>query len=60
MRKDDTPVARAASMNSRFFRLSVWPRTMRLMSSQLISPMPRNSIDMDRPNITKSRISTNM
>ena len=33
---------------------------MRAMSSHEMSPIPRNSIPIERPNTTSSRISTNM
>ena len=41
-----TPLAIAASMNSRRRRLSVWPRTMRAMVSQPTAPMAMNSAAM--------------
>ena len=55
-----TPQARAASTNSVFFRLSVWPRTMRAMSSQLTAPIATKIRTMWRPNTTISRITKNM
>ena len=38
-----TPSARAASMNSRRFSASVWPRTMRAVVSQPTAPSARSS-----------------
>ena len=55
-----TPIATAASTNSLFLIDSVCPRAIRAMSSQEISPMPMNSIRIDRPKITSIRISTNI
>ncbi len=42
MPKVPTPLARAASMNSRRFSASVWPRTIRAVVSQPTAPMARN------------------
>jgi len=39
MRQFETPLAWAASMYSLRLMLSVWPRTMRAMSSQFTAPM---------------------
>ena len=60
MRRAGTPIATAASTNSRFLMLSVCPRAIRAMSSQLMRPMPTKSISIERPNTTMKRISTNM
>ncbi len=60
MLKLETPCASAASTNSLCFSDSVWPRTMRAMSSQLIAPMATKISRMLRPKNTISRITKNM
>src|ERR1700750_2493367 len=49
MRQVGTPMARAASMNSRDLIDSVWPRTTRAMSShENDAPEPRHDEDRDQ------------
>jgi hypothetical protein len=56
----DRPSARAASMNSRFLSDSVWPRTMRAMSSQETAPIATKTRRKLRPKSTVSTITSGM